>query len=120
MGQRTFLRLAFLPVALAFPACADQVCLDYAVIGIEATVEDASTGAAIVPTLAVASEGSYADTLFHGGGGRMLGVEERAGTYRLEVTAPGYVFWFRQGIRVIEEDGCHVRTTNVVVRMTPQ
>ena len=120
MGQRVSLRLALLPCVLAFPACADQVCLDYAVMGIQATVEDATTGAAVVPTLAVAFEGEYADTLFHGGGGTMFGVTERAGTYRLEVTAPGYVFWLRQGIRVIEEDGCHVRTTNVVVRMTPQ
>jgi hypothetical protein len=81
-------------------------------------VVDAATATPVPGSLlAVASEGAFVDTLE-----RVFdvwaGVIEREGVYRLEVAAPGYHFWIREGIRV-RGGACHVETTDVEVRVTP-
>jgi len=43
---------------------------------------------------------------------------ERAGTYDIEVRAPGYRIWRRSGVRVTKNT-CHVRTQTVHVRLIP-
>jgi hypothetical protein len=87
--------------------------------GIRATVVNATTGAPVPgPLVAVAFEGALADTLQ-----RVFdvwaGVIERAGVYRLAVSAEGYQLWIREGVRV-REGRCHVETTDVEVRLTPR
>jgi hypothetical protein len=92
----------------------DVVCLDYAAAGLNVTAVDSITGTTVtsVPITVVAREGSYTETET-----RTLPVTtpptsigmvwERAGTYTVEVTAPGYAPWTRSGV-LVAEDECHV------------
>jgi hypothetical protein len=48
-----------------------------------------------------------------------VGADERAGTYRLEVTATDYQDWARDGIVVPQASECHVQTVDVTVRLKP-
>jgi len=75
-------------------------------------VLDSATGAGLAQVaVAVAREGVFADTL-HGTDSIVSGVHERAGTYRVELSAPGYLDWSRDGVKV-ERDACHVITARL-------
>jgi hypothetical protein len=82
---------------------------------------DSTSGGALMTSdiIAVANAGSFRDSVRLGsidaGRSISLGVE-KAGTYRVEVTALGYRQWVRDGIRVTEGD-CNVRTVEVVARL---
>ena len=92
-------------------------CDDYAAAGIFAVVRDAASGATISNGIVVvAIEGEYSDTLRNYGSGNYSGAYERAGTYQVVVTSPNYVPLFRGGVRV-EQDGCHVRTAKIELRI---
>jgi len=54
---------------------------------------DSVSGAGLAQTaLAVVTEGAFTDTL-RGADSVLSGVHERAGTYRVSVSAPGYTDW---------------------------
>jgi hypothetical protein len=46
------------------------------------------------------------------------GADEQSGTFRVEVTHPGYLPAALDGIKV-ERDVCHVQTREVELRLTP-
>ena len=91
----------------------DQVmCTMEARPALAVVVLDSATGAGLAQAaVAVAREGDFADTL-RGTDSIVSGAHERAGTYRVELSAPGYVDWSRDGIKV-DRDVCHVQTAQL-------
>src|SRR5262245_35737132 len=54
----------------------------------------------------VAIHGTSVDTALVGADGRFAATVERPGTYRVQVTAPGYSPWQQQGVRVEATGEC--------------
>ncbi len=106
-------------VLLVLTACNNPLeCVEYAAFGVRAFLRDSVTNAAYTDSaVVIAREGTFADTLLSVVDSVWVGVAERAGTYRLDVSVPGYVNWSRTGIVVTQKDECHVQTTDVVVRL---
>src|SRR5262245_34964679 len=67
----------------------------------------------------VAIHGTFADTARVGADGRFAATVERPGTYRVQVTAPGYSPWQQQGVRVEAPGDCGNpdRTIELTARM---
>jgi hypothetical protein len=111
------------PVLLALTGCKDFFGCDHiAKWGIVAKVVDATTALGVTGAVAVARDGAFVDTLLAlspPASATHAGATERSGRYRLDVIAPGYQLWSREGIRV-REDGCHVETVRLTVSLTPQ
>lgn len=118
-------------VTLLLAGCegfAPEACTTDIKPGIAVEIRDATTGAFIAQqATAFATEGSFRDSLrLRGGtmvdgqfvGTTKAGVDERAGMYTLEITAPGYAPWVRTGIRVRDAE-CHVRTVSLVALLQP-
>ena len=95
------------------PVTEEQVmCTMEARPALAVVVLDSASGAGLAQVaVAVAREGVFADTL-RGTDSIVSGVHERAGTYRVELSAPGYVDWSRDGVTV-ERDACHVQTARL-------
>jgi hypothetical protein len=103
-------------IFLAFVGCSgsqEQVmCTMEARSALAVVVVDSVTGAGLAASaVAIAREGTFADTL-RGADSVASGVFERAGTYRVEVSASGYAPWSRDGVKV-ERDQCHVQTVHL-------
>ena len=115
--QRISVSLALASLALAGcskkPVAEEQVmCTMEARPALAVVVLDSATGAGLAQAaVAVAREGDFADTL-RGTDSIVSGAHERAGTYRVELSAPGYVDWSRDGVKV-ERDACHVQTVRL-------
>ena len=111
--------LLVLAVPLFLQGCTVPGCDAYLLYGISASIRDSVSGAGITSdTRGVVREGAFVDTLRSFQESVLVGAPERAGTYRLEVSATGYQDWARDGI-VVLDDGCHVRPVQLVVRMQP-
>ena len=119
---------ALLLVPLALAGCDGSgvglECTAILIHGIHLTVIDAATG--LPPdapeVAAVARDGGYAHGVVVPRRGVEAGpialVEDRAGTYDLEVAAPGYATWRREDVRVTG-DACHVRPVEVEAALEP-
>jgi hypothetical protein len=104
----------------------DGPCDSILVYGILVNVMDSTTNGPVV-TRAIsvaATDGGYSDTFQYSTADPMpytqleAIVEDRPGTYRVEVSALGFAPWVRNEVRV-REDGCHVRTAELLARMQP-
>ncbi|MGH7555799.1 MAG: carboxypeptidase-like regulatory domain-containing protein [Longimicrobiales bacterium] len=114
-------------LALALIACElfEEECSLNIANNMNLTLQDSITGAPVVAEdiMVVTTDGAYSDTVRLSSGpsspGTVVFVDgERPGTYRVEVTATGYKPWVRDGVRVREDDdGCHVETVELLVRM---
>jgi hypothetical protein len=95
------------------PVVEEQVmCTMEARPALAVVVLDSATGTGLAQVaMAVAREGVFADTL-RGTDSIVSGAHERAGTYRVELSAPGYADWSRDGIKV-DRDACHVQTAQL-------
>lgn len=112
---------AWYAVVVAVPAvvgCADQPvaalpCQDYAAPALAVSVNDGSL-TAITGALVTATDGGYADSARVGQPfPRSANLAwERAGTYRVAASHPGYVTASVPGVRVTS-DACHVQTVHV-------
>lgn len=91
------------------------ICTTEARPGLRVAVVDSVTGDTIPEATVVAEEGAYQETL-NLYGGVAHGAYERAGTYRVDVTAAGYEPWSREGVQVTEDE-CHVRTVDITARL---
>jgi len=112
LGRFVCFSLALGSLGLASCSDGDVVCTLEARPAIAVVVLDSITGAGLAANAkAVAREGAFADTL-RGIDSLVSGVHERAGTYRVEVSIPGYRDWIREGVRV-EQDQCHVQTARL-------
>ena len=110
-------------LAAAFAACAKEpdavMCTMEARPALAIVVVDSVTGAGLAATtLALAMEGTTTDTLA-GQDSVVSGAFERPGSYRIELTAPGYRPWTREGV-VVKKDECHVLTERLRALMVPQ
>jgi hypothetical protein len=97
-------------------------CTTEAVPGIVVTISDSVTG---TPTAEIASgavrDGAYEDELrpFVYEGHNMLSraaAYERPGRYTVEITAPGYLPWRADNVRV-DAGECHVATANLSAKL---
>ncbi|MGQ0642906.1 MAG: hypothetical protein ACT4P6_19340 [Gemmatimonadaceae bacterium] len=118
------MRLVLVFVISTLSACLDYpvggACTDILLPGLRAVVRDSATNAGLAATaVAFARAGTFVDTLRSTGDSVMVGADERAGTYRLEVFHPGYQSWSRDGIHVTR-DQCHVKTVRVLVLLVPR
>jgi hypothetical protein len=110
--------------------CSQTVCTLEARAGLAVGVDDATTGAAVCGAHVVATEGAYAETLREyplsmpeeGDAGiaacSYAGAVERAGTYALTVSAPGYRTTTVENVTV-SRDACHVIARSVTIRLDP-
>jgi hypothetical protein len=102
--------LTVLIVTLVTAACSSQqssVCTALYAYGITVTVLDASTSESLpVAPAGTVRDGNFSDSMTVMGN-QLVGAGERAGTYDVMVTAPGYTAWDTAGI-VVTADECHV------------
>lgn len=112
-------------LALLLAGCNDFsgpiVCTTEAVPAIELTAQNAESGDPVADALAVAAEGTFADSMQT----RMFGGEalahlalERSGTYEVSVEKDGFLTWEESGVEV-DEGVCHVETVSLAARLVP-
>lgn len=95
---------------------------------LEVEVRDSMTNELLTPrAVVIVTDGVYSDTLTAGvlipdAAGRELipktvaGAHERAGTYQIHVSVPGYRTWIRSRVKVNDGE-CHVQTRLIVARL---
>lgn len=116
--------MAFLSVSLVgagLAGCSKDpvICTMEARPALAVVVVDSITGAGLAGTaLVLAREGGVTDTLA-GSDSVVSGVFERAGTYRVEVSSPGYRPWSREGV-LATGDECHVQTVRLRALLVPE
>ena len=110
-----------LPLIVAL-ACesTEPRCDPVRLFGIRAFVRDSVSGDGVArDARAVIRDGTFEDSLETVSDSVKVGADERAGTYRLDVSAPDYQNWARNGIVVAQASECHVQTVDVTVRLVP-
>lgn len=119
MKRPLFFGLALLTLA----GCGLQnevACTAIAAYGLNVTVVDDATGQQLCNATVTATEGTYAEpltTFTSTAPCTYLGATERAGTYRIDVEAPGYADGTVADV-VVDKDECHVIGEAVEVRLT--
>ena len=96
------------------------VCDDILVPGLDVRLADSASGEPVIvdSIFATATMSSYADTVTSVGGvSYFILVEDRAGTYLVDISVPGYARWQRVGVEVVMEDRCHVETQTLPVSL---
>ena len=118
--MKTSLRVLPLLVVLAGCESTEPRCDPVRLFGIRAFVRDSASGDGVArAALAVIRDGTFQDSLTTVSDSVKVGADERAGTYQLEVSAPDYQTWTRNGIVVVQASECHVQTVDVTVRLVP-
>ena len=110
-----------LPLIVAL-ACesTEPRCDPVRLFGIRAFVRDSVSGDGVArDARAVIRDGTFEDSLETVSDSVKVGADERAGTYRLDVSAPDDQNWARNGIVVAQASECHVQTVDVTVRLVP-
>lgn len=113
--NRSFARcLAAVLIAAALAGCGDSTgpiaCTEEFRFGITIEVRDGTTGEpAAVGARGTLREGDYVEQMQIFGDDTMLGAGERAGTYDILITRPGYEEWAAARVTVTADE-CHVRT----------
>lgn len=99
-------------------------CTAEARAAVSVEIRDSATSAPLADgTIAAVTEGPYTDTLTLCGWSGSVGLTrcgawERAGTYAVQVTRPGYQPWSRTGVSVTR-DACHVRGVALQALLQP-
>ena len=99
-----------------------QLCTAHIAPGITVTIIDSVSGdPRAAEAVAVAHEGTFADTLGPAGfqGNVMVsrqGAHERPGTYEVVVRAPGYADWVRRNV-FVRPGECHVKAAQLEARL---
>jgi hypothetical protein len=114
--------IAIIASALVTTGCSQQagppICTALYAYGLTVTTLDAATGDFLpVTPSGIARDGTWQDTM-DVLGNRLMGAGERAGTYDIAVTAPGYARWDTTGITVTADE-CHVHGVGLTARLTP-
>jgi hypothetical protein len=103
----------------------DVVCTADFRYGLLVYVQDSVTGAALASgATLVAREADFEDSFTHPAGRPdldaypLVSAGERAGTYQVTVTKPGYAPWMRSNVTVTS-NACHVNRTELTARLQP-
>ncbi len=94
------------------------VCTEVAVAGLNVQVRDSISGLSLAGGSSVtAQDGAYIETLaYFSAADSFFGAVERAGSYTVEVTHPGYKPWERSNVGVAAAT-CHVIPVQLLVRL---
>ncbi len=97
-----------------------RACTAVFIYGVNASVTDAETGAAVSGATLTLTEGDYSEIMeeVSSGSGQYVGAGERAGTYALTIAADGYASQMIENI-VVEGDECHVTGVTRELALTP-
>ena len=107
-------------LASASTGCTSTQCAGNEVAGLSVEVTDMTNNAPIVTATVTATDGSYTETLMTLDNGDYVGAFDRAGTYMLAISAPGYIAQTAGPITVMSDGTCHVTTQTVNVPMPIQ
>lgn len=113
--------MAIVLAAALLGACDDDlglVCTTEFVYGLNLTVLDGQGGPAAQGATGIAIDGAYSETLMVLEPETMVGAGERAGTYDITVTKPGYVTWSADDVTVTENE-CHVNPVTLQANLIP-
>ncbi|MDE3003080.1 MAG: carboxypeptidase-like regulatory domain-containing protein [Gemmatimonadota bacterium] len=96
------------------------VCTEQFVYGLNVTVLDQSTGAAIAADATMTlHQGTYEEVVTDSWDGTTLsGAGERPGIYAVTVEHPGYQTWTLAGV-VVTADECHVIPVSLTAELVP-
>ena len=96
------------------------VCTEQFVYGLNVTVLDQSTGAAIAADATMTlQQGTYEEVVTDSWDGTTLsGAGERPGIYAVTVEHPGYQTWTLAGV-VVTADECHVIPVSLTAALVP-
>ncbi len=118
------LLMTLLISGLPFTTCVNPPdgtpCTTLFAYGVNVTLTDAVSGDPIDGATLTLTEGTYTEVMqaFPTGPGEYVGAGERAGTYTLVATAPGYQSQTIENI-VVTADECHVRGVHLNVTLQP-
>ena len=110
--------LAFVASSLACSPV-EKVCTDLFAFGLSVTVTDEVDDTNICDALVTISDGTYQEELTVQGQGAdcvYIGAGERAGTYRIEASKPGYDTLVTDDV-LVGEDECHVIGEQIAVEL---
>lgn len=115
--RRVFPTLACIAATALLAGCEDGLtaCDLAGRAGIVIQVTDAATGAPLSDgLLGVARDGKYTETLI-ASEAALVGLHERPGVYSIRIEREAYLPWDSTGIRIRQDDACHVATTTIQV-----
>lgn len=124
--KRLFLSLSLAVAPLLLPLFASScgggpgglACTDLYAYGLNVTVKDDATGAAVCDAVVTAVDGAYTETLQNPGLGSdctYVGAGERAGNYTITATKSGFMNATQNA--VVTADACHVKGVAVMLRL---
>ena len=93
--------------------------------GLSVYVKDSLTGTSIASGASlVVRDGAFKDSVSHPSGAPelnalpLLTAGERAGTYQVSVSKPGYLPWSRSNVRITANE-CHVNPASITALLQP-
>ena len=95
-------------------------CTSELVWGLRVRLADSVSGEPVTADsiFATATTSGYADTVTHVGGLSWFPmVEDRPGTYLVDISVPGYARWKQVGVEVVMRDRCHVEIRDLPVSL---
>jgi hypothetical protein len=123
---------AFIGTVVGLAGCSTAAvsCTDNVVFALQVKIEDETTRKVICSANVTATDGTYQDTLMEfpatGGGEEdagpnaciFSGVNDRAGTYDIMASAPGFQTSVVRGVEV-PQGQCHVIPQSITVELNP-
>ena len=109
---------ALLSVAALVGCVLEAPCTDLFAYGVNVTLTNAVTGEPVSNATLTLAEGSYTEVMQSIPTGDYVGAGERAGTYTLTATAPGFQPQTISDI-VVTADRCHVQGVHLDVALQP-
>lgn len=123
-GRRARGRFAVGLAVLVLAGCGDSptdpiLCTEEFRFGLSIQVLNGRTGAGeAVGAEGTITEGDYVETLQVFGDDAMFGAGERAGTYDIRITKPGFIDWTALQVTVTADE-CHVQTVILQANLVP-
>ena len=123
MPRRYLTLTGLLTIVSSLSACniGSYACTDSVEPGIVLEIRDSVSGAGLAAhALATVVDGGFTDSLrfvSDPDSAYQYGLDERAGTYNLTVSAAGYQQWTLNSITV-PDGACHVQTVRLLARLT--